>query len=459
MVYEQASQLGGKAAEQTKDGCAFDTGPSLLTMIDEISAIYRACGTRLEDCLALVHHDVAFRYDYPDGTSFDVCRNFEETRENVRAALGSEAGEELSRFVQYSKTIWENALPHFVMDQAPTLLGTFKKGWAGLKAVSKIDALKVMKTAIDRRVRNQHLRYLLYRYATYNGSHPAKAPATLNCIAHVELNLGGYGVRGGMHQLPKSLWAIAEANGAEIHLNHDVSRILIENKKVTGLLVNGSPVACRTVISNADWRHLQEKLCPEFATHAMKRSLGAASTSAFNAVWADPTPNDKRVAHSVLFPEKYEQEFEALFEGRNPSAPTVYLSDQTLNHQRETASGAHLVFGMVNAPDLTAAPKQIATEEAVTLMTETARSRGFLSSHAKLLWARNPETLAARFPNSAGALYGLASNSWDAAFSRPGNTSTRIQGLHLASGTAHPGGGVPMAMISGFLAAQSINRS
>ncbi|MBL92994.1 MAG: hypothetical protein CMH56_14430 [Myxococcales bacterium] len=455
-VLEQASALGGKAAQQEVHGKTFDTGPSLLTMIDELQTIYAACGENLSDSLDLIPHEAAFRYDYADGVSFDVYQNFEQTLASVESALGAQPALELRSFVQYSQTIWENALPHFVMDQAPTLLNTLQKGWAGLRAVSKIDALDVMKRAIDKKVTSQHLRYLLYRYATYNGSHPAKAPATLNCIAHVELNLGGYGVKGGMHRLPQSLWTIAQKNGAELKLNQNVSRIIVKNKRVVGLEVNGQEEPCEWVVSNADWRHLQSTLCPEFVTGPMKRSLKAASTSAFNAVWWDQEPSQKRLAHSVLFPKNYEDEFEALFSGKNPSQPTVYLSDQTINHHRQPSDGGHLVFGMINAPDLSSAPQQKPTEEMVALMKSTAVQRGYLSPNAELLWSRNPQMLADRFPDSAGALYGLASNSWDAAFSRPGNQSQRVKGLYLASGTAHPGGGVPMAMISGYLAAQAL---
>ena len=136
----------------------------------------------------------------------------------------------------------------------------------------------------------------------------------------------------------------------------------------------------------------------------------------------------------------------------------MYLSDQTINHHRQPSDGGHLVFGMINAPDLSSAPQQKPTEEMVALMKSTAVQRGYLSPNAELLWSRNPQMLADRFPDSAGALYGLASNSWDAAFSRPGNQSQRVKGLYLASGTAHPGGGVPMAMISGYLAAQALHR-
>ncbi|GIV81788.1 MAG: hypothetical protein KatS3mg051_1142 [Anaerolineae bacterium] len=55
-----------------------------------------------------------------------------------------------------------------------------------------------------------------------------------------------------------------------------------------------------------------------------------------------------------------------------------------------------------------------------------------------------------------GALYGLSSNSPWTAFRRPHNRAPDVRGLYFAGGTTHPGGGVPMVMLSGRLAARLV---
>jgi phytoene dehydrogenase-like protein len=73
-----------------------------------------------------------------------------------------------------------------------------------------------------------------------------------------------------------------------------------------------------------------------------------------------------------------------------------------------------------------------------------------------MIWRRTPADLAAEFPGSRGAIYGAASNDRFAAFKRPPNRVRGLRGLYLASGSAHPGGGLPMAGLSGLAAADCL---
>jgi len=454
VVFEQAKEIGGKAGTTFENKIKLDTGPSLLTMKKEIQMIFEACGEQLEDHLTLRTHQTSFNYNYPDGVTLNIFNQFEKTRDDVRSKLGNDVANELVSFVKYSSSIWQQACPHFVLDEAPSLWNTFKKGFAGLKAVSHIDALRTMKNAIDSQVSSPHLRNIFYRYATYNGSDPVKAPATLNCIAHVELQLGGYGIEGGMHQLPKALYRIAKKNGATFRLGSLINRINVHKNKVVSIsTASGNDETFDIVVSNADTRHLFNSLCPEAATRASQKEKQERSTSAYNVLWHDPDRTPPRTPHTILFPENYAAEFEDLFDHQQvPSAPTVYLSDQTLNHGVAHPQGGHIVFGMINAPSTNASANVGDTETATAFekMTAIAKKRKYLSEHSSILWKRTPQELAERFPESQGALYGPASNDWKAAFARAGNHSSKVKGLFIASGTAHPGGGVPMAMLSGW---------
>ena len=460
VVFDQAKMIGGKAGVVFDGETKCDTGPSLLTMKEEIEMVFEACGEKLEDHLTLRAHNTCFRYVYPDEVVLDVYDNFETTIDEIKRKLGSQAALELTAFLTYSTRIWDNACPHFVLDSAPSFWNTFKKGFAGLKAVSKIDALDTMKNAIDTRISSRHLRHLLYRYATYTGSDPAKAPATLNCIAHVELNLGGYGIEGGMHQLPKALYRIAKNNGTMFRMGSLVEKINTHNNKVVSLShAAGNDEPFDFVVSNADTRHLYEALCPEANPRRSPQSESARSTSAYNMLWHDPDPTPQRAPHTVLFPVDYEDEFKALFERRQvPRLPAVYLCDQTLNHGTQHPAGGHIVFGMINAPEASLDDDVKPSQRAFETKAMIAKNRKYLSTDSQVLWQRTPQDLAERFPDSGGALYGPASNNWKSAFARAGNHSSKVKGLFIASGTAHPGGGVPMAMLSGWHAANQLHQ-
>jgi len=166
-----------------------------------------------------------------------------------------------------------------------------------------------------------------------------------------------------------------------------------------------------------------------------------------------------RFPHEVLFPADYDAEFADIFDrDRPPSDPTVYLCAQERCHGVTGWADAEPVFVMANAPaeprDLPRPPEVWAELEAA--VERRMRAAGRWSDGDALVWRRTPRDLASAFPGSRGAIYGAASNDRIAAFKRPPNRVTGITGLYLASGSAHPGGGLPMVALSGLAAADCL---
>jgi phytoene dehydrogenase-like protein len=264
--------------------------------------------------------------------------------------------------------------------------------------------------------------------------------------------LGGYGIEGGMSELPKALFKIAKNRGVTFRMNSHIERINTHNKRVVSLSFSkGNDEPFDAVVSNVDTRHLFKTLCPPASQSVSSNAPLERSTSAYNMLWHDPAHETQRAPHTILFPDNYDVEFESLFKQHQvPQLPTVYLCDQTLNHGKKISGGGHVVFGMINAPSVE--PNEAIGDPSLYFekMDMIAKNRNFLSMESQPVWKRTPQELANAFPQSQGALYGPASNSWKSAFSRTGNQSSKVKGLYIASGTAHPGGGVPMAMLSGW---------
>lgn len=473
-VFERGAHAGGKIGEGVSDGVRFDTGPSLLTMREHIDELFEACGTTAAEEIELLTHTPGFRYMWPDGARFDVHHELERTREEVQKSFGGKALLEFDAFVAYSKAIWEAALPNFVESEAPSFGSILKLGVTKLREVRKIDPFRSMLQGITRHVSEPHLRDVMMRYATYNGSNALQAPATLNCIAWVELGLGGHGIAGGMSALPQALVRVGERLGVRFHHGQEVCAIDVKRGEVTGLEVRDVSsgermrVAARQIVVNADVAHLRHDLL----ARDVEDGLGEAATPSMSG-WTGiyrGTRSEKRAPHTVLFPEHYEEEFEDIFtRDRAPLEPTIYLCDQHLSHAREGWSdGSVPIFVMANAPcepergELSKAredEKWGAYRERIL-----ARMRVFAGElelggevmESGLVWERTPADLAREFPGSRGAIYGAASNSQTAAFKRPPNRIKAIRGLYLATGSAHPGGGVPLCILSGKMAAQQL---
>lgn len=452
-VLERADCVGGKAGVVTVDGVEFDTGPSVLTLPEVFDDVFQAAGIRREDELELVRSTPAFRYIYPDGVVLDVHHQLDQTLASIKQTLGSAAEREMKDYLAYARGIWEAAAPNFVMADAPNVTQLLRGGLRSLGLVSKIDAFQSLGRAIEQRVRSPHLRRLLKRYATYNGSDARSAPATLGCIAHVELALGGFGIRGGMRQLVRALERAAMRVGVEFELRAEVDEIVVEGGRVKGVVLTGGRViGCSQVVANADVAQLVDRLL-KVDTELV--APAPPSMSAYNGVFRAARTEPARAPHTVLFPDDYDAEFSDIFDHhRVPRDPTIYLCAQEACHGRVGWKDAEPLFFMINAP---AVSPQFSGEDGDVLRQVSARlaATGQLGESDECVWWRTPGGLARAFPGSRGALYGAASNDMAAAFRRPANRVKSVRGLYLASGSAHPGGGVPMVAQSGKQAARA----
>jgi 1-hydroxycarotenoid 3,4-desaturase len=457
-VVEAAERPGGKAGEELHDGVRFDTGPSVLTMPEVFEHLFARAGLALSTELDLLRPDPATRYHFPTGATLDVPADPAALVERIRATLGASTAEEAAAFLSYARTIWDAAAPHFVFGPAPEPARLLRLIPTAIRLLPRIDPLRTMSTALDARVKRTELRWLFERFATYNGSDPRRAPATLHCIAHVELGLGVWGVRGGMFSLVRALVRALERSGGTLRTHAPVAQIDVHHRQVRGVtLADGQSLPCDAVVANADAAYVRAALVPADQTNRLRRP-GPPSMSGWTAVLrARRRPAVDRPAHAILFPAAYANEFGDIFDrDRPPADPTVYLCAQEKAHARAGWEDHEPLFVMANAPpeppDRSSDPAQWPALRGRVL--DRLRGAGLIDADDAVVWERSPTHLAALYPGTRGAIYGSASNDPWAAFRRPPNR-TAIAGLYLASGSAHPGGGVPMCALSGLAAADA----
>jgi 1-hydroxycarotenoid 3,4-desaturase len=467
-LVEQRRHPGGKMRALPADGTRIDAGPTVFTMRAVFDELCADLGERLDDLVTLKPAELLARHAW-DGDGADPARRLdlyndvERSAEAIARFAGPAEAKRYKAFCAEAQKIYETLEEPFL--RAPKATPFSLMQHAGPRDLWGIKPFDGMWDALGRHFHDPRLRQLFGRYATYCGSSPFKAPATLMLVAHVE-QAGVWLIEGGMHGLARALADLAKRHGVRVHYESEVAEIETAGNRVAGVrLASGQRLPADAVVSNADVAALGAGHFGRRAAKAVPRTPGdMRSLSAMTWTFLAEVPDFPLLHHTVFFCRTYSEEFADVFERRRlPREGTVYLCAQDRDDRGHLsdaarARGRERMFMLVNAPptgdrDRFEDPEIAACEERHFALLERCGLRLQPVSDTKTV--TTPADFARMFPGTGGALYGRASHGWRASFQRP-PVKTKLPGLYLASGSAHPGPGVPMAAMSGRLAAESL---
>jgi phytoene desaturase len=479
-VLEQLSRPGGKMGEVRDAGFRWDTGPSVITMRHVYEQLFRDAQRDLSDFVDLIPLNPVTRYFWRDGATIDAVTDEDAMCENIRAAFGPRDVDGYRKFMRYARRLHDVVSGPFLYRTKPSFRELMK---LPLADVLKIDALRTMHGAVKAHFKDPHLVQLFDRFATYNGSSPYKAPATLNVIAHVEMAQGAWYPRGGIYQLALAYERLAKELSVEFCYNTPASEIIVRDSVAKGVgLANGDAVEADAVVCNADYTFAQETLLsptltpnlPQAARPFGRRSASPSgrgekglepSCSGFVLMLGARGNHDKLAHHNIFFTSDYPREFDDIFKRKiAPKDPTIYLCITSKSDAGHAPAGHENWFVLINAPYLSAAvdwskeSAGYARHVRGLLVNHIDRVSPIDEPHTAMVTEHvfTPQDLQRTYGGHRGAIYGFSSNNQMAAFMRPANRAGAIKRLYYASGSAHPGGGVPLVTLSGMAAAQCV---
>ena len=455
VVLEKNETVGGKVDFVEANGYKFDTGASLLTMPHVLEDVFEFCEKRLADYLELVACEPICRYFWTDGTTLDASQNLEKTESEI-GGLEPRDVENFRKYLADSKQKYEIAERTFLaqsLNDLPKLLTR-----ENLPDLLKISTLKTLDRHNAKYFRSKKLQQLFNRFATYNGSSPFETPATFALIPFVEFGLGAWYPKGGMYRIPQALAKLARELGVEILTGKEVEKIIVENKQVVGVKIkNGEIMPSDFVISNADAVETYRNLLPPENKKFQNRE---PSCSGFVMLLGTRRKFPQLAHHNIFFSDDYKAEFDAIFKSKRPAPnPTIYVCAASVTDPTQSPEGCENLFVLVNAPYTSEQTNWTAEKKNYRdLIIKTLENFGLKGLETSIEFERiiTPEDFERKYRANRGSIYGVSSNGIWSAFMRVPNKSKTIENLYFAGGATHPGGGIPLVLLSGKMAAEMI---
>ncbi len=461
LLLEKNSYPGGKLSEFTREGFRFDAGPSLFTMPQYVDELFVLAGKNPRDYFNYERLDITAKYFYEDGTVINAYGEQEKFIEELHRQLDLPKFK-IKKFLKYSERIYK-ITNHVFIERSLHQLKTYLR-WETLRSILRlpqIDSFRSMHSANKNFFTKEKAVQFFNRYATYNGSNPYKAPATLNVIHHLEHAYGAWLPKYGMYHITQSLIRLAKDLGVDIIYNSDVKEIKHKNNKVIGLnaIIDDTEVFCKAdvIVSNMDIYHTYRKLlkniqAPEYLLQQEK------SSSALIFYWGMRKNFDALDVHNIFFSENYFQEFQHIEEGKIFNDPTVYINITSKKIQRDAPANSENWFVMINVPHNKEQNWDILIENArINIIQKLNRMLNTnIEEYIQCEEILDPRSIETKTSSHKGALYGNSSNNRYAAFLRHSNKSKQLQGLYFCGGSVHPGGGIPLALMSAKIASSFI---
>lgn len=470
-LFEKNSFLGGKAALLEDQGFRFDMGPTILTMPSVLRRLFAEAGTRMEDHLELIRLDPQWRCFFDDHSVLDLRQDVEEMVAELRAfAPQTPSAEGYRSFLQLAGRLNNISQQFFFWKAVGSLWDMFNARAifqpSLLSAVRDLGLGRSVASTVRRHVADPRLAQMLDHFTQYIGSAPDQSPAVLCGIAHMQTDEGIWYPRGGTAAIPRALEALARSLGVEVHCEVGVRRILLNARsEIVGLETDdGTSVKLDAIVANSDSVLTHRDLIrgDPARRFAARRDYEPACSGVVLYLGLD-RGYEHLAHHNFVFSSDPEAEFESIYRRGEPAPdPTCYVAAPARTEPDVAPARGEALYVLVHTPYLRPHHdwRQLFPNYRQTILDKLARTANLLDLEGRIRFERwlTPADIQDRYGVPHGAIYGLASHGTFFGAFKPCNRSPDVAGLYLAGGSAHPGPGMPMVLMSGWIAADALDR-
>ena len=458
-VYEKNSFPGGKLSSFKLGEFRFDAGPSLFTMPQYVDELFEISGENPKEHFKYKKKKIACKYFWEDESIFNAYSDKEKFYDECENKFNVER-KQIKKYLNKAKKKFDLTRKIF-LEKSLHKINSFLN-YETIKALFNLNIYQINKNLDEvnqKEIEEKHLVQLFNRYATYNGSSPYKTPGMMTLIQHLESHYGTYIPLKGMNDISNSLYRLAKRRGVKFEFESEVEKIEIQNNQATGIIVNNKLKRFDIIVSNSDVYSTYKYLLKEKLNHnSLKQER---SSSAIIFYWGIKKIYKQLDLHNIFFSDNYEKEFKYIFdENKIIDDPTIYVNITSKDVPADSPESCENWFVMVNSPFNTGQDwEKIKNTLRSNIISKLERIlKENISNNIVEERIYTPVDLESNTNSHQGSLYGISSNNKFSAFLRHPNFLKKIPNLYFCGGSVHPGGGIPLCLLSAKIVSNLIEK-
>ena len=453
-VIERESVPGGRSGLLQKDGYAFDTGPTVLTMPSLIEDAFNSVGEEMKDWLDLIPLRPLYRAFYHDGSQLDVYPDTKEMEAEIAKVIGPEEAIGYRNYVDFVTKLYKYEINDFIDRNIDSPFGLLTPNLARLVAIG---GFRKLSPKVSQFLKDPRTQKVYSFQAMYAGVSPQQALAIYAVIAYMDSVNGVFFPRGGMHAVPRALAAAAEKHGVKFKYSTTAATIEKSNGRATAVITtDGERIPCDALILNPDlpvaWKELIGK-----EPWSIKRLN--YSPSCVTMLVGSKKSYDHIAHHNIHFGASWDGVFAGLINKKIlMTDPSILVTVPSLDDKSLTPPGKESYYVLFPTPNLDAdIDWKVTGPKYRDQMIKTLEQRGYTDFGDSIEVEHLTTPLDWETQGmERGAPFASAHTFFQTGPFRPRNLAAGFENIVFAGSGTQPGVGVPMVLISGRLAAERI---
>jgi phytoene desaturase len=459
-IIEKNPFPGGRCGMIEREGHRFDIGATLLMMTGIYEKTWESFGKDLYKELDLIRMDPIYRIKFYRDRGVHFSSDLTQLQKELES-IEKGSYSNFLKYMQESYNTYQLSMKHIIDRNYNNALEFFSL--KNLFLLFKLKAFNNHYSHTAKYFKSELLRVVFTFQNIYVGQNPYESSAIFAMLPFLELTDGVWFPKGGMNRIVENLLSIAKENGVHVEYDKPVSKILIENKKTTGILLeNGKTENADIVIANADLPYVYDNLLPDINVAKRIKKLDY-TCSAFIFHFAMDRSFPELDQHNVFVSSDYKKNIEAVFkENKLPEDVSFYVHAPTRKDMTAAPNGHDSISVIVPVGKYKENDNQDWNElrnKARNAVIQRLTEEGMIDfeKHIKFEVCYNPKTWESLFNISFGSVFGSLSHKLlQMGYMRPHNQHRKYRNLFFVGGSTHPGNGIPMVLLSAKLTTEKV---